>query len=90
MVGNPAREDDHARRLEAHRLQSELLILEQDRRKKARALSAVSLELCRLRKEADQVRTDLRVKAEEEGRLKRDIGFMETDIGRLKKKLNQM
>jgi chromosome segregation ATPase len=90
MVVDPSRKADHARRLELHRLQSERLILEQDYRKKSRALESISLELRRLRKTADRIKTEMRVKTEEEGRLKRDVGFMEADLRRLKKKINQM
>lgn len=90
MVVDPTKKSDHARRLELHRLQSEFLILQQDYRKKSRKLEATTLELRRLNKEAARLKVATRETTAEEGRLKKEIGLLETDMKRVKKKINMM
>lgn len=84
------RKSDQARRLELHQLQSELLIMQQDNRKKKRKLEAVVLEIKRLRNEERHIRLDLKARTDEEGKLKRETGFLDVDIKRIQKKINMM
>lgn len=91
MLYDPVqKKTDQARRLEAHRLQSEILILQQDERKKRRKMEAATLELRRLRNEANRLKIETEARTAEEASLKRELGFLEADIRRLTKKLNLM
>lgn len=90
MVIDPERSSDHARRLSLHRLQSELLILEQDYRKKKRRLETAILERRRLHKEAVRLKAEMGRIDSEETRLKKESDLLEVDIRKVKKKIHSM
>ena len=81
-------EIDAERRAAARRAQSEYLIFEQDYRKKMRIQSGLEMELRRLGMERDRLEIRIDEKQSELERLSRDLGILETEGKRLKKKVN--
>lgn len=70
------------------RLQSEYLIFEQDIRKKRRTLEALTAEIRKMKTERSRLDVSIREKQTAEGKLFRDLGIMEAEGGRIKKRMN--
>lgn len=79
--------DDGNRKSALHRLQSEFLILEQERQKKSRYRDTLVLELRRLGMEQDRLAVRMEDKRQEEAVLSRELGLLEAEAKRLKRKI---
>lgn len=80
--------EDPDRKSALHRLQSELLILDQERQKKSRYRDALAIELRRLEMEQDRLAVRIDDKKQEEGTLSRELGLLEAEEKRLKRKIS--
>lgn len=78
---------DSDRKSALHRLQSEFLILEQERQKKSRYHDLIALELRRLEMEQDRLAVRIDDKKEEESVLTRELTMLEAETKRLKRKI---
>lgn len=70
------------------RLQSELIILEQEKQKKEKYHVILAAELRRLEMERDRISLRIEDKQDEEGRYAREILALDGDVKRLKRKMN--
>ncbi len=81
-------ENDGERKMALNRLQSELLILEQEKQKKEKYHMMLVAELRRLEMERDRLLVRIEDKQEEEARFTREILSLDGDVKRLKRKVN--
>jgi len=89
-TGKTFGEGDRERMSKIRRMQSEQLILEQDIRKKRRALDTLTAEIRRMKSERTRLETSLREKTSVEGKLTRDMTTLEAELSRMKKRLNAL
>lgn len=88
---NSARDGGDVRRerqVEYRRLQSQSIILEQDLRKKKRQHEGLVADIRRLKSDMARLDTELRSKREEEARVSRDLGILEAETLKTRKRLN--
>ena len=78
---------DRERKSALHKLQSEFLILDQERQKKSRYHDTLALELRRLQMEQDKLAVHIEDKQDEEAALSRELGLLESEAKRLKRKI---
>ena len=83
-----AQGEDPDRKSAFHRLQSEFLILDQERQKKSRYHDSIALELRRLEMEQDRLAVRINDKKEEEANLTRELTMLEAETKRLKRKMS--
>lgn len=81
-------DDDRERKMALTRLQSELIILEQEKQKKEKYHVILAAELRRLEMERDRISLRIEDKQDEEGRYAREILALDGDVKRLKRKMN--
>lgn len=79
--------EDPDRKSALHRLQAELLILEQEQHKKARYGEALEIDLRKLSVEQDRLSVRMEDKKMEKERLSRELAMLEADMKRLKRKI---
>ncbi|NTW30984.1 MAG: hypothetical protein HGB34_04365 [Candidatus Moranbacteria bacterium] len=72
------------------RLQSEYLILEQDIRKKTRNHEALVAEIRKLKMDLSKIEASLREKQSDEAKLARDLGVLEAEGSRVKRRMNAL
>ena len=82
-----AQGEDPDRKSALHRLQSEFLILQQERQKKSRYHDTLALELRRLEMEQDRLAVRIDDKKQEESALARELGMLEAEEKRMKRKI---
>ncbi|NTW45451.1 MAG: hypothetical protein HGB18_00155 [Candidatus Moranbacteria bacterium] len=76
------------RMAEYRRLQSQSVILEQDLRKKRRRHDELVDDIRRLKKEMVRLDTELRERQSEEARAAKDLGVLEIEASRTRKRMN--
>lgn len=86
----PSRNDDDARgrRIQLQGLQSELVILDQEFKKKSRRLEAVVLEIRHIDRDMTRMKMEAGAKKDEEEKLRREVMLLEVELKRVKKKIN--
>ena len=72
------------------RLQSEYLVLDQDLRKKRRSHEALVAEIRKLKLEISRAESLLREKTLDEAKQSRNLGIMEAECARVKRRMNMM
>ncbi|MEI6650641.1 MAG: hypothetical protein WCL23_04400 [Candidatus Moraniibacteriota bacterium] len=90
MLSSRNDEEGRARRLKLQELQTESVTLDQDYRKKTRRLQAVAMEVRKLDRNMSLMKVERGVKNDEKVKLERDIFILETEMKRVKKKINLM
>jgi hypothetical protein len=88
--GNVSDETKRDRKVAYGRLQSEYLVLEQELRKKRRSHEAVVAEIRKLKQEISRSELLLRDKTSDEAKQSRDLGIMEAECSRVKRRMNMM
>lgn len=88
--GNMSDETRRERMAAYRRLQSEYLVLDQELRKKRRNHEAVVAEIRKLKLEISRAESLLRDKASDEAKQSRDLGIMEAECARVKRRMNMM
>lgn len=83
-------EIDAEKRAAFRRAQSEYLILDQDRQKKTRFSSGLEVEIRRLEMEKDRLELRLEEKRAEWEKITRELGLLEAEAKRLKRKMNML
>jgi septal ring factor EnvC (AmiA/AmiB activator) len=72
------------------RLQSEYLIIEQDIRKKRRNHETLVAEIRKLKMDVTRMETSLREKTADEAKVARELGLIESEWGRIRRRMNML
>jgi|GEM_PF-1145533 hypothetical protein len=86
--GTGNRAGDGERKAAYRRLQTESLIFEQDLKKKTRYHEALVAEIRQLKMNLTRLEVALREKQSDEAKLARELGILQTEATRIKKKMN--
>ncbi|MBP9752153.1 MAG: hypothetical protein KBD19_04890 [Candidatus Moranbacteria bacterium] len=79
---------DAEKRAAFRRIQSEYLIFDQDRQKKSRYHESLEMEIRKLGTERDRLEIRLEEKMVERDKVSRELGILEAEGKRLKRKMN--
>lgn len=91
MITNRSGSAEERERMGAYRrLQSEFLAVGQDVRKKKRNREVLVAEIRKLKSDITRMETALRDKTMEEARLSRDLGNLEAEESRIRRRMNLM